>query len=161
MEIEGEFTEPQPPRSEVDDVQSNVGFREVFAKDERAFTFRNHLFHPVEAVKEDLHVLFVRLLSLGEAYTSFDQLVLCWEPYQTQVEEPGIQTGLVDSIVDIVIHPLILLVNGLLEMGRQETATWLVRLLQFFGQEVVEFRVEHANDFRALIVDDRLKLLVP
>lgn len=62
---------------------------------------------------------------------------------------------LVDTVVDVVVSPLISLFNLLLEIGRQE-----IDLLEFLRQQVVEGVVHHSDDLTALVVDDTLLLLV-
>ena len=60
-------------------------------------------------------------------------------------------------MVDPVVHR----VDFRAEMGRVEPAAGLGGLAQVFGEEVVEFGVEHADDFAAFVADDGLALFVP
>ena len=63
------------------------------------------------------------------------------------------ETGLVHAIVDIVVRPLIRLLDLRLQVFRQE-----IDFLVLLGQQVVEFSVEHADDLAGLVADDRVLL---
>ena len=56
------------------------------------------------------------------------------------------EAGLVDAVVDVVVDPVVGVFDLLAERGRE----W-VDLLVFLGEEVVEFMIEHADDFGALL----------
>lgn len=60
----------------------------------------------------------------------------------------------VDAVVDGVIRPRVDLIDATLEMGRKQIHLRVLCVL-------VELIVEHFYDFRALVVDNRLRLLVP
>lgn len=63
------------------------------------------------------------------------------------------ESGLVDSVVDVVVGPFVPFVDFLSKVFGQE-----VHVLGFFGEQVVEFGVEHADDL-ARFVADNLALL--
>jgi len=66
----------------------------------------------------------------------------------------GSESALVDTVVDALVSPVI---DSLL--GRDETSGVQVELCVL--GKFVESGVEHEDDFGALVVDDRLGLLVP
>lgn len=94
------------------------------------------LFQPVERLKQRVEVRFICSLS-------------------------GREACLIHAVINRMIHPVIHFINLLAQMLRIEAAAELVRLAQVLRQQMVEFRIEHADDLTALIVDDRLGLLIP
>jgi len=61
------------------------------------------------------------------------------------------------TIIDGMVNPIVSLINMTTQLERVQIQSTLgVR-----GAEGVEFGVEHAYNFRALIVHNRLQLLVP
>lgn len=67
----------------------------------------------------------------------------------------GGEAGLVDAVVDVVVRPCVRLFYLFLQVfGEEHDVAVLLR------EEVVEFGVEHADDFRAFVGDDRLVLFV-
>lgn len=93
-------------------------------------------FNPIESLEEDVDVLLVGFLRAGE-------------------------TSLVDAVVDVVVHPLVELIDVFLQRVRQESTSWMALLLKLLWQNIVKLSVEHAYDLRAFVVDNRLVLLVP
>lgn len=65
------------------------------------------------------------------------------------------EARLVDAVVDVIIGPVISLLDVLLQIVREENHVFV-----FLGEEIVKLGVEHADDFRGLIADDRLVLLI-
>ena len=65
------------------------------------------------------------------------------------------EAGFVDAVIDVVVSPVVGFVNLLLQVLRVE-----VDFAVLFGQEVVEFGVEHADDLARFVTDDGLLLLV-
>jgi hypothetical protein len=63
------------------------------------------------------------------------------------------KTGLVNTIVDVVVSPLVRLLDLRLQVLRQE-----VDFLVLLRQQVVELGVEHADDLAGLVADDRVLL---
>ena len=55
------------------------------------------------------------------------------------------KTGFVDAVVDVVVSPFIGGFNVLLEMFGEE-----VDFLIFLREDIIEFRVEHADDLAGL-----------
>lgn len=93
-------------------------------------------FNPIESLEEDVDVLLVSFLRAGE-------------------------TSLIDAVVDIIVHPLVELINVFLQRVRQESTSRMAVLLELLWQKIVKLSVEHAYDLRAFVVDNRLVLLVP
>jgi hypothetical protein len=62
---------------------------------------------------------------------------------------------LVDTVVNVVVSPLISLLDALLEVGRQK-----IDLLELLRQQIVEGVVHHSDNLTTLVVDDALLLLV-
>ena len=58
--------------------------------------------------------------------------------------------------VDLIINPLVHLVNVPAKLGGIQ-----IELRPFLRENRVKLRVEYADDFRGLVVDDRVLLLVP
>lgn len=83
-------------------------------------TLRKVRLDPVQRGEEDLNILFVRFLC-------------------------GCEAGFVDAVVDVVVGPVV----GGFDFG-PEGGWEEVELLVFFGEEVIEFVIEHADDFGAL-----------
>jgi hypothetical protein len=94
------------------------------------------LFDLVHCGKQRIHVLVVRGLCRGEA-------------------------GLVDSVIDQMVHPLVHLVDVAAEGGRVETPARSVSLLQLRRQQVIEFGIHHADNLAALVVHDGFGLGIP
>ncbi len=65
----------------------------------------------------------------------------------------GGETGLVDTVVDVVVNPAVQLVNLITQFNR----------VIISGTSAVRIKcgIEHADDFRRLIADNRLVFLVP
>ena len=63
------------------------------------------------------------------------------------------KAGFVDAVVDVVVGPGVGVVDFLLQGRGVE-----VDLAVLFGQEVVEFGVEHADDLAGFVVDDGFQL---
>lgn len=57
----------------------------------------------------------------------------------------GCEAGLVDAVVDVVVDPVVGVFDLLAKRGRER-----VDLLVFLREELIEFVVEHADDFGAL-----------
>lgn len=70
----------------------------------------------------------------------------------------GCKAALVDPVIDSIVNPLVHVLNVVLFVARQK---WLGGLAQGWIDEGIKGRVEHADDLRRLIVDDRLALAVP
>ena len=118
-------------------IKANVRLGDVLAKEVRRVTrLAQVLLQPVQRFEKREEVCFVHFLRRGKA-------------------------DLVDAVVDRVVNPLVHLVNLLTQVFGTEAAAGLGRLAQVLGQQVVEFGVEHADDLAALVVDDRLGLLIP
>ena len=62
-------------------------------------------FNPIESLEEDVDVLLVSFLRAGE-------------------------TSLIDAVVDIIVHPLVELINVFLQRVRQESTSWMALLLE-------------------------------
>ena len=60
----------------------------------------------------------------------------------------GGEAGFVDAVVDVIVGPFVGGFNVLLEGGGEEVDGGV-----FFGEEIVELGVEHADDFRGLRVE--------
>jgi len=84
----------------------------------------------VEGGEELVHGFFVCVLGAGEA-------------------------GFVDAVVDVVVGPVVCFFDLGLEGFGEE-----VDFFVFLGQEVVEFGVEHADDFGGFVTDYLLSLFV-
>ena len=65
----------------------------------------------------------------------------------------GGETCLVDTVVDVVVNPAVQLVNFLSQLSRI--------IISGTGAVRVKGGIEHADDFRRLIADNRLVFLVP
>lgn len=113
---------------EADDgcVESDVGFGDLWTVVEWSFGVDGAevVFDFVEGGEEGCDGFFVGGLGGGEA-------------------------GFVDAVVDVVVGPFVGGFDFCLEVGGEE-----VYLGKFGGQEVVEFGVEHADDFAGFIVHD-------
>ena len=95
-------------------------------------------FQPVQALEQYDQMLFVRFLCSCKA-------------------------TLVHSIVDCIVNPLVHLIDLFSQFLRikPRPVTRLTALPDILWQEIVELGVEHPNDLAALVVHDRLGLLVP
>ena len=65
----------------------------------------------------------------------------------------GGETGLIDTVVDVVVNPAVQLVNLIAQFNRV--------VIPGAGAVRIKRGIEHADDFRGLIADDRLVFLVP
>lgn len=63
---------------------------------------------------------------------------------------------LLDSVIDVMIHPIIDFVN----LSSQIRWVKVDRSIPLW-KKGIKFSVQHANDFAALVADDRICLLVP
>ena len=72
--------------------------------------------------------------------------VMAWQ------EVPG-KTRLVDTVVDVIVSPLVRLLDLRLQVLRKKN-----HVLVLVVQQVVEFCVEHANDLAGLVADNGLLL---
>jgi hypothetical protein len=89
------------------------------------------LLNPIQRLKQRNHILLIRLLRRGKP-------------------------GLVHPVIDLVIVPLVGLVNLLPQILRVQVELFGILVVQ----KVIKLRVEHAQDLAALVVDDGLRLLV-
>jgi hypothetical protein len=65
----------------------------------------------------------------------------------------GCEAGFVHAVVDTIVVPHVDLVNLLLKVLRKK-----VHVLELFGQETIEFRIEHADNLRRLVGNDTFGL---
>jgi hypothetical protein len=68
----------------------------------------------------------------------------------------GGEAGFVDAVVDVVVGPFVCGFDLALEVRREEDDVSVL-----LREEGVEFGVEHADDFRGFVGDDRVGLFVP
>lgn len=61
----------------------------------------------------------------------------------------------INTIVDVVISPLVGLLNGLPQLLRKQ-----IQLLVLLGQKIIELIIEHAQDLTALIAHNLILLFV-
>lgn len=65
------------------------------------------------------------------------------------------EAGFINSIVDVVVDPVICFINLALKVLREE-----IQVLVWCLQQIVKFCVQHSYDFAALIIDNAVGLLV-
>ena len=72
-----------------------------------------------------------------------------------------VHTSFVHAIVHRMIDPFVHGLNFFLQVRWKQAATWLVDFSAPRRQEVVKSRVEHPDDFAALIANNSFLLLIP
>jgi len=63
-------------------------------------------------------------------------------------------------IIDLIIYWSIKLVNFVLESSRKKSTVSFIGFAKMFGNQGIEFGVEHADNLAGLVIDDGLCLLV-
>jgi hypothetical protein len=111
-------------------VQPDIALGDIFAPVERVGVLGEVLFDAIERFEERQHIAFVGFLL-------------------------GREAGLVDAVVDVVVGPFV----GCFDLGL-EVFGEQVDVFVLLVYEVVEFRVEHADDFGGFVRYDRLGFLV-
>lgn len=124
--------EPDQRRIQPDIRVCNVLAEQVW----RMSRLAHDLLNPIQRIEQRIDILLVRLLRRRKA-------------------------RLVHAVVDRFIHPSIHLVNLRAQRFGIQPAAGLIDLAPFGRQQRVESGVEHADDLAALVVDNRLLLLVP
>jgi len=119
-------------RVEADDsrIQPNIRLRNLLPKIIRPRPLSQMLLRTIQRLKKRSNSLLVRLL---------------------RSREPT----LINSVIDIIIRPLVSLFNLPLQFLRQK-----VQFLVFAFEQMVEFMIEHADDLTALIAYDFLLFFV-
>lgn len=106
--------------------QANVRFRQAIARQ-------------VAMLAQDLFQAFQRFKHLS------DRFVIRFLA--------GGETGLIDTVIDVVVNPAVQFINFLAQLHRI--------VISGTGAVRVKRGIEHADDFRRLIADNRLVFLVP
>ena len=118
-------------------VQPDVRFGDVRAEQVRVVPWLPEVcFQAIQRFEERIQVRFIGLLGRCEA-------------------------SLVHAVVNRVVDPLVHLINLPSQPLRIKPAPGLLLFAQMLGQQGVEFGIEHADDLAALVVHNRLRLLVP
>lgn len=111
-------------------VQSDVNLCDLVAEVVWTRRAREVLFHFIEGFEELRDCFLVGVLCRSEA-------------------------GLVNTVVDVVVRPLVDFVNLALEILRQQ-----IHVLVLVCHQLIKLVVKHTNDLRTLIVHDPLRLLI-
>jgi len=128
-------------------VETHIGFSQSIAKIEWAAGFGKVCFSTVQGLEQCLDVLLICLLCSGCLSARFVVHVV------TQYSRG--KSGLVDTVVYIIVGPLVSLFDVLLEIRWEK-----IDLCNLFRQKMVKGMVEHPDDFTALVVDDTFLLFV-
>jgi len=135
---------------EADDggVESDVGFGDGGAVVVGGRVVGEVGFSAIEGFEKGVDVLFVGCLRTGARYVSW---VLGGGKRVWRVVR--CKPGLVYTIVDVAVRPLIALIDLFPQLLGKE-----IDFLVFLGEEVVEFGVEHADDLARPGVSERLSV---
>ena len=122
-------------------VQANVCLGDLLAKVEGVRMLGQVGFSPVKCTKQRLDGFFVAFLCATYR--------LSLSAGRKRGLDLRSESSFVHAIIDVVICPIIGLLNLFLQIHREQ-----IHVLKLFGKEVVEFCVKHSYNLTRLIMDD-------
>lgn len=127
-------------------VQSDVSFSQPIAIIERPLRLRQIRFRAIQGSEQRADILLVRFLRAEQAIWS------ALTNQQRDGQVPGSlrsKSTLINPIVNIVVRPLIHLINLLLQILRQKLNIFIL-----VREQVVEGMIQHPDNFRGLVGND-------